>query len=447
MPQQCWYSGALVPRMRGMMKPARDWSDHLSLYTSLAVFLLGALSLVVPSGYSLGAVMLVLASPCLVLHRSKLSLHRADLAVIGVMLAYSVVGVIWAFGLGSGWSDVDKPIRFAFAVLALLVVMAYPPRLAWLWAGLALGAVGAGSWASWQKLVEGITRATGHTHTIQFGNISMLLGMMCLAGLGWAILQRHRLAWLGLLILGAALGISGSLFSGSRGGWVGVPIMLLVLYRAYGREISVRWRVGLLTLVVMAGLAVFMTPQTGMQARVLEAFSDVALYVSGDNLATSVGLRFEMWQGAIQLIAERPLLGWGEQGYYTAMQALADAGAIHADAARYGHAHNEFLDAFAKRGVMGLAVLLAIYIVPLRLFVAQLQVSDLSRRSLASAGALLCVAYIDFGFSQTFLEHNSGVMMFAFLLSVVWGRLSASPPTQPFFSPSDSASVTWHTND
>lgn len=428
-----------------MMKPARDWSDRLTLYTSLAVFLLGALSLVAPSGYSVGAMMLVLAAPCLIVPRGKLSVNRADLAVIGVMLVYSAVGVIWAFGLGSGWRDVDKPIRFAFAVLALMVVIAYPPRLAWLWAGLAIGAIGAGSWASWQKLVEDITRATGHTHAIQFGNISMLLGMMCLAGLGWAILQRHRLAWLGLLILGAALGMSGSLFSGSRGGWIGAPIMLLVLYRAYGRQISVRWRVGLLTLVVMAGLAVFMIPQTGMQARVLEAFSDIALYVSGDSLATSVGLRFEMWKGAAQLIAERPLLGWGEQGYHTAMQALADAGAIHVDAARYGHAHNEFLDAFAKRGVIGLAVLLALYIVPLRLFVAQLHVSDLNRRSLAAAGALLCVAYIDFGLSQTFLEHNSGVMMFAFLLSVMWGRLSAFPPSQPFFSLSGYTSGTRHT--
>lgn len=416
------------------MNPVREWSEALSLYTSLAVFLLCALSLVAPSGYSLGALMLVMAVPGLVMLRRKVTLHGADLAVMCVMFAYALVGVIWAFGLGSGLRDIDKPIRFAFAVLALMVVISYPPRLAWLWAGVSIGAIGAGSWAGWQKLVEGISRATGHTHTIQFGNISMLLGLMCLAGLGWAILQRHRLVWLGLLILGSVLGVSGSIFSGSRGGWVGVPFMLLVLYRAYGRQMPRNWRVGLQILVVMVCLMVIMIPQTGVLARVLEAFSDIALYFSGENLVTSVGLRFEMWQGATQLIAERPLLGWGEQGYHTAMKELADGGAIHVDAARYGHAHNEFLDAFAKRGVIGLAVLLALYLVPLRLFVAQLRVSDLNQRSLAAAGTLLCVAYIDFGLSQTFLEHNSGVMMFSFLMAVLWGSLSALMNSQTFCS-------------
>lgn len=394
-------------------------------YTGFAVFLLAALSLVAPSGYSLGALMLVLASPMLLARRSSLTLGRQDLAIIGVMLAYAAVGVIWGGMLVEGWREVDKPMRFALAVLALLVVIAYPPRLAWLWAGLALGAIGAGSWAAWQRVAEGIVRVAGHTHPIQFGNISMLLGVMCLAGLGWAICQRPRLAWVSLLTLGALLGMLGSLFSGSRGGWVGVPFMLLVLYRAYLRQMPVQWRLGLLAVVSISALAVMTIPQLGVQARLLEAFSDVALYASGENLATSVGTRFEMWKGAFMVIADRPLLGVGEQGYLSAMQALAEDGVIHPAAARYGHPHNEVLDAFAKRGVAGLAVLLALYLVPLRCFVAQLQAQDLTRRSLATAGALLCVAYIDFGLSQAFLAHNSGVMMFAFLLAVLWGSLSA----------------------
>ncbi|MGE4535200.1 O-antigen ligase family protein [Halomonas sp.] len=415
------------------MQQARDGEGRARGYTGMAVCLLGALSLVAPSGYSVGALLLVLAAPLVWLKRRRLELSRQDLAVIGVMLAYAAVGVIWAFGLDSGWRDADKPLRFALAVLALLVVIAYPPRLAWLWAGLALGAIGAGGWATWQRFAEGVVRATGHTHPIQFGNISMLLGVMCLAGLGWAFCRRHRLPWVSLLALGALLGVLGSLFSGSRGGWIGVPFMLLVLYRAYGGELPSRWRLGLLAVVGVAGLAVLAIPQFGVQARVWQAFHDIALYISGDNLSTSVGLRFEMWQGAARLIAERPLLGYGELGYHPAMQALADAGAIHPDAARFGHAHNELLDAFAKRGVLGAAALLALYLVPLRLFAAQLQTPDPSRRALATAGALLGVAYIDFGLTQAFLEHNSGVMMFAFLLAVLWGSLSArrrhpSPP-------------------
>ncbi|BBI60630.1 hypothetical protein HSBAA_19360 [Vreelandella sulfidaeris] len=56
----------------------------------------------------------------------------------------------------------------------------------------------------------------------------------------------------------------------------------------------------------------------------------------------------------------------GANGYAEAMQALADEGLIIERAAEFGHAHNEFIDSFAKRGLVGLVVLLAIYLVPMR---------------------------------------------------------------------------------
>jgi O-antigen ligase len=57
----------------------------------------------------------------------------------------------------------------------------------------------------------------------------------------------------------------------------------------------------------------------------------------------------------------------------------------------------------------------------MRQFARYMSASDLELRSLAVAGVLLSVAYIDFGLSQVFLAHNSGVMMYAFWLAVLWG--------------------------
>ncbi len=228
-------------------------SSHVSqirYYTSLAVFLFSAISLIVPSGYSLGAVMLLLGSPVLLIKRPALGLDRRDLAIMLAMAAYAVVGIAEAWWDGQGWSGVDKPIRFVLAIPAMLLVMVYPPRLSWLWSGLVIGAIGAGSWAGWQKLVVGVDRATGYTYVIQFGNLSMLLGILCLAGLGWAYAQRHRHAWLTFLAIGALFGILGSLFSGSRGGWVGIPFILLVLYRGYGRHLPLRLKVAAAALVL-----------------------------------------------------------------------------------------------------------------------------------------------------------------------------------------------------
>tara|TARA_R110002012_G_scaffold160502_3_gene322403 strand:- start:3696 stop:4913 length:1218 start_codon:yes stop_codon:yes gene_type:complete len=403
----------------------------MHLYTSLAVFLLGAIALVVPSGYSLGAVMLLLGSIALLFQRPTLGLSRRDWLVITAMLAYSVVNMLEVWWDGQSSSGLDKPSRFLFAVPAMLLVMAYSPRFSWLWAGLAIGAIGAGSWAGWQKLAEGAWRSTGFTYVIQFGNLSMLLGILCLAGLGWAFVQPHRKVWVSLLLVGAVAGMLGSIFSGSRGGWIGLPFVLLVLYRGFGRQLPSMLKIGALLVVVMGGLLVYILPQTGVQLRVHEAFNDVSLYITEGNPDTSVGARFEMWKGAYHLILEKPLTGWGENGYQQGMQALADKGLVDDVVTQYGHAHNEFIDAFAKRGIIGLAVLLALYLIPMRLFAAQLTSKDFELRSLAVAGVLLPVAYIDFGFSQVFLGHNSGVMMYAFLLAVLWGSFTVRTRRNP----------------
>lgn len=414
------------PAMTRMTLPA-SVSDFAPMrhFTSLAVFLLGAIALIVPSGYSLGAVLLLLGSAWLLVARPGLGLARQDWLVIAALLAYACIGMLEAGWDGQGSRGLDKPVRFALAIPAMLLVIAYPPRLSWLWSGLALGAIGAGSWAGWQKLIEDVVRAGGYTHLIQFGNLSMLMGVLCLAGLGWAYVQPRRLPWLLLLGLGALFGIMGSLFSGSRGGWIGFPLILLVLYRGYGRDLSHYVNAAILSIVLGGALLVYLLPQTGVQPRVQAAFHDVEQYFVHDNPATSVGMRFEMWKGATQLIMEKPLTGWGDNGYRERKQELVSEGVLHHAIMQFGHAHNDFLDAFAKRGLIGLAVLLALYLVPLRLFARQVRAQNYELRSLAVAGVLLPVAYIDFGLSQVFMAHNSGVMMYAFWLAVLWGTFRA----------------------
>lgn len=392
------------------------------LLTGAAVFLFAALSLVVPTGYSLGPVILLLASVTLAVWCPSLGLQRDDYWLMLALCAYTAVVIAGALWHGQGLSSVDRPLRFWLALPVLFWVMAYPPRLGAVWAGVALGAMGAVGFALYEH-GQGAARASGYMHPIQFGNISLLLGIFCLAGVGWAWQQPRRRLWLGLLGLGAASGILASLLSGSRGGWVGLPLVFWVLYRAYGRGLPLRTRLLALVLVLAAGLAAYGLPQTGVKHRVAQAADDIALYVSGEKQDTSVGLRFEMWQGAGYLIAKKPFAGWGDRGYREGVTDLAKRGVIHPRVANYGHAHNQFLDTLAKQGVPGFVALLVLLLVPLRLFGRYLRDDDLTVRALATAGALLCVAHVDYGLTQAGFNHNSGVMVYAFWLVIWWGLL------------------------
>lgn len=393
-------------------------------YSSFAVFLMGSLSLVVRSGYTIGPVLLLLASITLLWRKPQFNLQLEDKWLIAIVAGYSLLFMAQLMWTGEDIKTYDRPSRFLFALPVLFFVLAYPPKLSWLWSGLVVGSVLTGSWALWQKLVLEEYRATGYTYVIQFGNISMLFGLLCLAGLGWAAVQPHARRWLAFLLVGALFGVLGSLLSGTRGGWIGLPFIFLVLYRAYGNLFSARLRLCLVTIILALAIVVYAVPQTGIQSRVNEGITDVKMYISGQEKATSLGARFEMWRGALTLIAEKPLTGWGWDGYAIGMQALVDKGEVIQFAAD-NHAHNEYLDNFARRGILGFLTLLALYLIPLRLFARRLKSDNLELRALATAGAILPVAFMDFGLSQVFFGHNSGVMVYPFWLAVLWGTLRA----------------------
>jgi len=395
-------------------------AQHPSLYTSIAVFLLGAVALIIPSGYSVGASLLFAGGLYTLCASRPLHLQRHDWLLIAVLLFYGSVGIIDTLVRGDGFSGFDKPIRFICACFALLLILRHPPKLSWMWAGLAIGGLLSGLWAGYQKLVLSVVRAEGHTHVIQFGNISMLTGFLCLAGLGWASTQSKPKRWIVLLSVGAIAGIAGSVFSGSRGGWVGLPLVLLVLFKTYHEFFSLRTKIIAPLCIGAVLFGLYHLPQTGVQQRVHAAINDVKHYSSG-NSNTSVGARFEMWKAAAQLYQAKPIAGWGNEHYKEGIQQLIEQKKAHAVTGPFRHPHNEILNAAAKYGSIGLLALLLLYFTPIRLLSASLKNNNLSKRSLAAAGTLLSVSYIDFGLSQAFFTHNSGAMVYAFWLVVIWG--------------------------
>ncbi|MGG4773197.1 O-antigen ligase family protein [Paenalcaligenes sp. Me52] len=395
-----------------------------SLYSSVAVFLLGAIALVVSSGYSVGAALLFLGGLYVLFSRNKPTFTKQDWFVLAALVIYGLMGVTEALFYHYSSRAYDLPSRFLAAAIALFFVLKYPPRLTWLWAGLATGGLLAGSWAGYQKIFLHVDRAKGFTHVIQFGNISMLTGLFCLAGLAWACTHPNKRGWILFLGLGAIGGIAGSLFSGSRGGWIGLPLIALIFFRVYHQYFSLRLKTLLISAVVALAVGIYSVPQFGVQQRVHEAINNVTLYSQGSS-DTSVGARFEMWKGASQLFMAKPIFGWGKAQYKQAMTELAKQGKAHPVIKNFDHPHNEILNNAAKQGIVGILALLFLYVVPLRLFAPGLRAESLTQRSLATAGFLLPIAYIDFGLSQAFLTHNSGVMVYAFWLIVLWGSYRA----------------------
>ncbi len=392
-------------------------------FTSFAVFLFSAISLIVPSGFSVGAILLSLGSITLVNKSIRSTLNREDRLLIVVLVAYFLVTVAMHLLHSESLKEYDLPLRFLLAVMALLLLRAYPPSPVSFWSGLILGGVGSGLFAGWQYIVHGV-RAGGYTNPIQYGDISFIIGILCLTGITWAMQQRAARAWVALLIVGGVMGLMGSLFTGSRGSWVALPVCLVILCLYYSRSIPVRYVWGSLAALVAAIAIVFaVMPSTDFRARLSLAFTEASTYMEKKDAGSSIGTRMEMWRTGAMAAAESPLLGMGKAGFVQWETRQIEAGKVSPLMRENNHVYNEWLDALVKRGIPGLLVLLALYFVPLRLFIARLKSAPEQAKPYAVGGILLIVNYIGFGFSQVFMAHNSGVMTLGFTMVILWGLL------------------------
>ncbi len=404
---------------------------RLVAYTSFAVFISCALALVIASGFSYGAALLFLAGAVLLWKRPALHLTRDDRLLCWIFAGYFLLHAVENGLQHAALRDYDAPARFLFAVPVVLVLCAWPPRAAALWSGVAVGGIGAGIFAASHHTDVRELTLGGLTNPIQFGNIAMVLGMLALAGVGWALHQPRRWLWVALLALGAAGGIAGSILSSSRGSWLALPFCLCIVVVHYalthGRRVLFA---GLgASLILFGGL--YAQPESDFRQRSDLAEKEVQAYLNGrstDSTGTSVGQRLEMWRAGATMIPGHLLLGVGKEGYMEAKQALIDAGRANPAIAQHTHLHNDYLDALVKRGVPGLLATLAVLFAPLWLFARRLN-GPREARPYALAGVLLCICYSVFGLTQAFFTHNNGVMVFAFWTAMLWTLLRHHLPS------------------
>ncbi len=387
------------------------------LLISVFVFLFGALALVVPSGYTFGPVFLLVFALGYLFVRPYPQLISADKYLMAALLVYFLVGAITNLVHHLPSRSYDNFSRFLFAIPVLLLLLRFPLKAIYLWAGIALGALGAGFVALMDFYVYGELRAGGHNNPIQFGDIAMLFACLLMAGFTWAK-QRSR-SMIVIFGLGIMSGILASLLSGTRGGWLALPFGLVAFYLANDlHKNTKKTALFIVAILCAAGVVYYFFSQELLQERVKEATSDLQQYFQANNANTSLGARLTLWQASLPLIAEHPILGWGSVANYVSVS--GDSADVFQ---RFNHFHNDILDALVKRGLLGGLALLVIYVLPAVLFYRQLKQCSPTKQPFACAGLILVIATFVFGLTQSFFSHSSGVMVYVFMLIILWAQV------------------------
>ncbi|MCV2401624.1 O-antigen ligase family protein [Marinomonas sp. C2222] len=323
-----------------------------------------------------------------------------------------------------GVRGLDRPSRFILVLPVMVLLLCVSNRKEWLWYAVAFGSTLAFFVALYERIVLGVDRANGQINAIMFGNIAMLLGFLSFSGAVYFYSQR-RFVLLAVMLCGGVCGVGASVLSGTRGGWIGLPLIGLFMFWQCRDLMDRKALFSVCTLVTIFLVSVVAIPETGVQKRVAAAVDDIENYIDGSNAETSVGARFDMWKSALYMFQQAPLLGVGQSQTIPIKKQLASEGKISDYSVGFSHAHNEYLDALSKRGIIGLAFLMLLYLLPLRLFLRKLKQcgSNWRIRSYAIAGALIPMCYMDFALTQVMFGHNIGVTMYAFLIVYFWAAV------------------------
>lgn len=394
----------------------------------MAGFLAGLVTL--PLGYAVfAALTVVLALPGALLPRGGARLCPDDRWLLLALLLFGLHLVLDAWRGGAPVGHQTTPTLPWWPLLAALVLVAWrrlPPAGVALWWGAALGAWAACGIVLVRWLALGVDRVhVPGINAIPFGNLSLVLGVLSLV---WAL----RRSQMPLLFGAAALaGLVASLLSGTRGGWVTLPVVAVVLFLCQGAEIRRLWSAWLLParLLTVAGVALFAAFAVWqVLPRAIALVDDLRGYVGQDVTRTSVGLRLDMWHAAWTLFLQKPLLGWGEGAMMPELRRLIAAGELNEQARYFGfQLHSDVLDTLARRGLLGLITLLLMYAVPLAGFVRRLKCADVDVRTFALAGTLVVLMFAGFGLTQSQFRDERSFAAYLVLVVTCWVLMRPKP--------------------
>jgi O-antigen ligase len=166
----------------------------------------------------------------------------------------------------------------------------------------------------------------------------------------------------GLAVIAVSFIVNMAFVVVSRTALISLPVMLVVF-----ALLHLKWRgraVTLCVIAVLASAAWLASPH--LQATTASVFSQYNSYEKS-NQATSVGLRLEFWRKSLGFFAEAPLIGHGT-GSTRGLFEQAAVGQTGAAAEVIGNPHNQTLNAAVQWGMLGVAVLYAMWLVHLLLF-------------------------------------------------------------------------------
>ncbi|MEQ9546774.1 MAG: O-antigen ligase family protein [Marinobacter sp.] len=253
-------------------------------------------------------------------------------------------------------------------------------------------------------------RFGGGINPIIFGNITLLAGAISWVACFYLWHKDHK----GLAVLALAIGTSGvvvAMLSQTRSNFIALPVLLLFFLALVPARARIPGAVAIIAIIGFSTLS---------SNRITETIE----HVSEGEFDPSIQMRFEAWQVAWNTFSDNPLAGAGLNSYKLAAQAHGESDDVHRNflSCCTDHAHNDFLQAAATRGTLGILSWLFLLGIPFAIFARQFFNPHKPVACLAIAGAMLPAGYLAFGLTEATFDRS---LFLTFYLLGVAGFASA----------------------
>ncbi|MFP8968612.1 O-antigen ligase family protein [Pokkaliibacter sp. CJK22405] len=301
-----------------------------------------------------------------------------------------------------------------YLVGTLLLYAIAPLRLRGQWLSLLLifGGIEFFAFACYQVISLGVGRFHGYTHPI-------FMGIFCMTSAAMALFLSRRMEgmlkpglWLATLTFFLA-----ALLSSTRGVVIAIPFILLMFTWLCWKEGQVK--VSLLPWVMAIVITPFFNPamlnsaihSESMIGKMGTALNEAQAATEDEKYATSIGFRLMMWQFCIYAFEQSPIYGLGRDGVEKAKQEYVDQGLAPETLLTMvpkAHAHNQYFQELAQRGLIGLAALLLVFSFSVREAWERIQ----AQRWSGFALAMLIGAFMIYCLTEVALKHPIKVDVF-----------------------------------
>lgn len=328
-------------------------------------------------------------------------LSRNEKLLLAGLALYAFSGLVSYYNASDGYEYVKHMGRYLRFLLIVPVYLLFTKSNMQLFKYLVAGAIVSGPLYLIFVLISVSANpgspASGHYHHITFGDAAMLnvvfLSAVFVTGKAQPIMK---------LVMAVAIlcALYASFLSQARGAWLALPFCGALLFYLAFRNNRLKLKIVFPVLLLII-VAIAVSPVGNIiESRVQQATQEIGSFTSGEKFDSSVGARLAMWDIALDVWQEHPVIGTGLGDFDQEIE-LRQSRGIYKSIAVHASAHNIYFQALATTGAFGFLILcFSLLIQPFRIFYRS------SRENLTvtkSAGLMVITAYAVFGLTESWI--------------------------------------------